>query len=125
MLSYDWFCIIMSENNDVEVARQNMLALLRKRRCTAIWSEDRPVDWRPASVINPKSGMPFTRLTCWHFIEELLESGQSIEVISLNKPPGKKGYVMLYETGPNSPNIYVKLQIGKDLIGRSFHYSDC
>lgn len=47
-----------------------------------------------------------------------------MEVISLNKPPGKKGYVMLYETGTDSPDIYVKLQIAKDLIGRSFHYSE-
>lgn len=113
----------MSENDDVEIARQNMLALLRKGRCKAAWSEDRPVDWRPASVINPKSGMPFTRLTCWHFIEELLESGHKIEVIPLQKPLGKKGYVMLYETGTNSQDIYIKLQIANDLIGRSFHYS--
>ena len=115
----------MPENNDVEVARQNMLALLRSGRRSANWSKDRPVDWSPTSVINPKSGMQFTRLTCWHFIEELLESGHKIEVISLNKPPGKKGYVMLYETGPNSQDIYIKLQIANDLIGRSFHYSDC
>ena len=115
----------MSENNDVEVARQNMLALLRKGRYSAIWSEDRPIDWRPASVINPENDMPFTRRTCWHFIEELLKSGHKIEVITLNIPSGKKGYVMLYETGRNSPDIYIKLQIANDLIGRSFHYSDC
>lgn len=115
----------MLENDDVEIARQNMLALLRKGRRSAEWSKDRPVEWRPSSVINPKSGMPFTRLTCWHFIEELLDSGHKIEVIRLKKPPGKKGYVMLYKTETNSLDIYIKLQIAEVLIGRSFHYSDC
>ena len=114
----------MSENNDVEVARQNMLALLRKGRHSATWSEDRPIDWRPTSVINPESDMPFTHRTCWHFIEELLKSGHKIDVITLDEPPGKKGYVMLFETGTKFPDIYIKLQIGNDLIGRSFHYSE-
>ena len=48
-----------------------------------------------------------------------------MEVIELNKPRGRLGYVMLIDLGRDVPRLYVKLQLGAGVvIGRSFHYSD-
>ena len=116
----------MSEDDGSDVVRKKMLNLLEARKVDAGWSEKQPVDWRPVSVTHPDPNvnMAFTDKSCWYFIEQLLLDRHPIEVIALEKPPGEKGYVMLVETQPGSPDIYIKLQIGKDkLIGRSFHYS--
>ena len=75
-------------------------------------------------MTDPRSGMQFTHQTCWSYIEEKLEEGCELEVVELRQPPGKKGYVMLIDPGPDASDIYVKLQIGSGMvIGRSFHYS--
>ena len=55
---------------------------------------------------------------------ELLEKGHPIEPITLKKPPGAKGYVMKVELEPNTPKLYIKLELGNIVFGRSFHYSD-
>ena len=68
--------------------------------------------------------MQFTHQTCWFFIKEQLDSGCDLEVVELKHPPGKKGYVMIVDPGPDVSDIYIKLQIGSGtVIGRSFHYS--
>ena len=46
-----------------------------------------------------------------------------METITLDKPPGKIGYVMLVD-GNYSEKIYIKLEIvGEKVFGRSFHAS--
>ena len=117
----------MSKDDALDVVRKKMLDLLEAERTFSKWSEERPTDWRPASVTNPNSvlGMTFTDKTCWGFIEELLQDKHPLEPITLKEPPGEKAYVMLFETESGPSDIYIKLQIIKgQLWGRSFHYSD-
>ena len=117
----------MSKNDVLDVVRKKMLDFLEAGKNFSKWSKERPTDWRPTSVINPNSDLDltFTNKTCWGFIKELLQNKHPIEVTTLEKPPGEKGYVMLFETESGSSDIYIKLQIVKGhLMGRSFHYSD-
>ncbi len=116
----------MPENDDLDAVRKKMLNLLEAGKFTNAWSKERPVDWNPGKVMNPYSdiGMEFTRGSCLDFIERPLLEGHSIEVVTLEKPKGEKGYVMIFQTKPGYSDIYIKLQIAEDrLVGRSFHYS--
>jgi hypothetical protein len=66
---------------------------------------------------------PFTEAGAWEFIACLIEDNVEIETITLDKPPGKTGYVMLV-TGNYNEEIYIKLEIvGDKVFGRSFHVS--
>ncbi|MDE0226857.1 MAG: hypothetical protein OXP28_17240 [Gammaproteobacteria bacterium] len=66
----------------------------------------------------------FTDADAWEMIATRLEAGHHVEVVELRKPPGRNGYVLMIEVGPDEPAIYVKLQLGTGVvIGRSFHYS--
>lgn len=68
--------------------------------------------------------MYFNDTSAWELIAEELKAGCPVEEVSLNKPPGAKGYVLLIDLAPNQPQLYVKLQLGAGkIIGRSFHYS--
>lgn len=118
----------MSENENLDEVRKRMLELIEAGKISATFSKERPVRWEPNKITNPDPvvGMPFTSTGCWYFIEKLLRNKHPIEDITLEKPPGEKGYVMLFkqETGQD---IYIKLQFGKNrewLFGRSFHYSN-
>ena len=89
------------------------------------WTQERPTDWRPYTVRNPSTGEYFTNEGAWEFIATLLESGHAVEIIILEKPPGKNGYVMKVELEKEGPSLYVKLELGRSVVyGRSFHYSD-
>ena len=112
----------MSESTELKNARLNMLGLLRRKKRQTFWSTDMPSDWNPGSVMNCQTGLSFTKLSCWHFIEEKLSEGHPIEIVQLHIPAGKKGYVMNVKSC-NDRMIYIKLQISNCLIGRSFHYS--
>ena len=112
----------MPESNELKIARENMLGLLRANKTRAKWSEDKPIDWHPESVMNCKTGLSFTRYSCWEIIEEKLSKGHPIEIVELHKPVGKKGYVMNVKSCDDRI-IYIKLQISNYLLGRSFHYS--
>ena len=117
----------MSESDALDVIQKKMLDLLEARKNISEWSEKRPTNWRPSSVTNPNPdvNIPFTNTTCWYFIEQLLHNKHPIKEITLDKPPGKKGYMMLFETESEPSDIYIKLEIANgQLIGRSFHYSD-
>ena len=88
---------------------------------------DRPTDWRPTDVRNPQGllNTHFTNPTAWDLIAARLENGEDVELVELNKPKGRLGYVMLIDLGPDVPQLYVKLQLGAGIvIGRSFHYTD-
>lgn len=113
----------------IDSETRDRLALRARRRATrsSKFSRERPTDWRPTEVRNPRGVLDefFTNDTAWDFIASRLEDGQDVEVIDLNSPPGAVGYVMRVEIEPNLPKLYIKLQLGAAMVfGRSFHYSD-
>lgn len=94
------------------------------RRRSSVFSRDRPTDWRPGTVVDPRDQERrcFTDLTAWSFIEEILLAECDVVAILLDKPPGKTGYVLKVK---DHPNIYIKLQLATPgVVGRSFHYSN-
>ena len=102
-----------------ELAR---LAQSKKAR-TSIWTKECPTEWQPTKVIDPGTKRPFTSPGAWDFISEMLQKPETIlEEIELEKPRGKKGYVLKIKT--DDGDIYIKLQFGQGgtIIGRSFHY---
>lgn len=75
-------------------------------------------------MTDPRSGAAFTEDGAWEYVAEQIEAGIAIEVIQLEIPPGKRGYVMHLPSHDASVPIYVKLQLGSGVVvGRSFHYS--
>ena len=65
----------------------------------------------------------FTEDGAWQFVADLLDAGQPLTEVALEKPPGKKGYVMKIPVKGWRP-IYIKLQLGSgQVFGRSFHHS--
>ena len=111
-----------------EATRNQLVRRARSSRTrTAAFTIQRPTEWRPAEVRNPKGLLDthFTDTTAWEFIASKLEAGEELETIRLRKPRGAKGYVMKIDLGPGLPELYVKLQMGSTkVIGRSFHYSE-
>ncbi|WP_150443132.1 hypothetical protein [Sphingobium limneticum] len=106
-----------------DVKRQ-LCALARSSRTrTAVFNPSRPTHWAPYEVRCPDSGDTFTADSAWHFVADMIEGGAEMETISLAKPAGKTGYVMIVE-GFGGEKIYIKLQLGSgQVIGRSFHIS--
>lgn len=97
----------------------------RKGTRTYEWTKDRPTDWRPYTVRNPLSDDYFTNEGAWDFIADLLDRGHPVEIITLEKPPGKTGYVICVECEADQPPLYIKLELGRSVVyGRSFHYSE-
>lgn len=91
---------------------------------TARFKPERPTHWAPNTVKSPETGDYFTEQGAWFFIIDCIEQGQEIEQITLDKPPGKAGYVMIID-GHGTDKIYIKLQLGSGhVICRSFHISD-
>lgn len=83
-----------------------------------------PCDWQPTTIINPSVGIPFTDISAWHYIAELVEAGHKIEQITLDQPKGETACVMSVPVGANTPHLYIKVQLKRGKIwGRSFHYS--
>ena len=77
-------------------------------------------------MINPNGVLDryFTEPAAWEFIADKLAQMHPVEVLNLDEPAGAKGYVMKINMGKNTPQLYVKLQLGSgEIIGRSFHYS--
>ncbi|SFK80593.1 hypothetical protein [Celeribacter marinus] len=94
-----------------------------KRTYRSDFSPTMPTHWSPQHVRHPDTGEAFTDPGAWRFVKDLLEAGHPVEVITLDKPPGKKGYVLKCK-GYSSEIIYIKLQILSGfVIGRSFHVS--
>jgi hypothetical protein len=96
------------------------------KRRSAAFCPERPTKWRPGSVLNPNDpdGRCFTDNTAWDYVVERLKAGEEIELLLMDKPPGKKGYVMKIRQ-PDGQIIYIKLQLfTPGVICRSFHYSE-
>ena len=114
---------------EIDDSTRHELALLARRpkaRFTE-FSPMRPTDWRPWQVRNPRGYLDtyFTDEAAWELIATKLESRYPVEVVLLQKPPGRKGYVMKIDLGDGERRLYVKLQLGSGtIIGRSFHYSE-
>lgn len=102
-----------------ELAR---LARCKDKRDVGIGPED-PTKWWPMSVIDPRSGEPFTIAGAWDFIAEELEKKRtSIKQCLLKKPCGKLAYEFVVSS--EQGEIYVKLRLANGkIIGRSFHVS--
>lgn len=110
-----------------EVRRQLALLARRSNGRFSDHSAATPTKWQPEKVRNPlkSEGIYFSDDEAWQFVALKLEQGHHVEVITLDKPRGKTGYVMKIELGFELPLLYVKLQLtpGK-VFGRSFHYSE-
>ena len=106
---------------DKEICRQLCILCGSKRTRTVAVTRHR---WEPGRVRDPKSGECFDTESAWAFIRECLEAGAEVEVIELDHPRGKRGYV-LFGQGTGGDRIYMKLQFGgQNVIGRSFHISN-
>lgn len=114
----------MSISEDV---RKELVRLARTPRLHGSeFTKERPTDWEPMYVRDPTGGLfgYFTETGAWELISEKLETGHHVEQVTLEKPPGKKGYVMQIDLGDENPLLYVKLEIVRGfVVGRSFHYS--
>jgi hypothetical protein len=105
------------------IRKQAAILSLRKKARVVEFTNECPCDWRPRSVINPEDGQPFTESAAWNLIAKLLEQGESLELVELANPPGKKAYSMVHNIGGRI--VYIKFQLGAGkIIGRSFHYSN-
>lgn len=68
---------------------------------------------------------PFTNHGAWELVASKIENGHQVEIIELEKPKGKTGYVMKIRLESSVPALYVKLELHRGwLLGRSFHLSD-
>ena len=115
-----------SGGRDVLADVRHQLALLARRaQCrVSAFTAKMPTEWRPTEVINPESNMPFTDAGAWELIATLLEGRHPLVEVELEKPAGKKGYVMIVELQRNCAPLYIKLQLGGGkVICRSFHLS--
>lgn len=107
-----------------EGTRKELARLCGSRRTRrSSFSPTMPTHWSPQQVRHPATGDAFTDEGAWLFTAQLLTVGHPVEVITLKKPPGKKGYVLICG-GVAPEKIYIKLQMGSGcVIGRSFHLS--
>lgn len=99
---------------------------LRSRCRTAEFSRSRPTKWSPSTIIDPRDPEKrcFTDNTAWDYIAERLQALEPVEVITLDLPAGKKGYVMKIPQ-PDGQILYIKLQLTPPgIVGRSFHHSN-
>ncbi len=80
--------------------------------------------WHPGSVKRPGSDDYFDTESAWAFIHDCLAGGCEVEVIEMDNPPGKKGFVIFAQSA-GQERIYIKLEFARNIvIGRSFHISD-
>jgi hypothetical protein len=108
-----------------DAVRRELEKLCRGRRTRMhSFSPTMPTHWSPQHVRRPDSGEAFSDDSAWTFIADLLGCGHEIEVIILDKPPGKTGYVLKCD-GHDGEKIYMKIMMGSGkVIGRSFHVSE-
>ena len=112
---------------DKALRRQLVVLARRSNARSSDFSTSRPTNWRPTQVRNPHGIIDdyFTNTTAWEFIATTLETGHLVEVVELQKPPGRKGFVMKVDIQSGLPQVYIKVELGSGKIfGRSFHYSE-
>ena len=105
--------------------RQQLIALIRKRRTNRAFTTDRPTDVRFWEIVHPTSGLKLTEAGMWREIERFLQLGVPLKAIVLDQPPGEEAWVFCARLAPGSSLIYVKLQLrGNIVLLRSFHPSE-
>lgn len=105
--------------------RMRLIVFARSRRTRQTqFTPEMPSRWQPTQLTDPATRQAFTEDGAWQYIADHLAQDAPIEVITLDKPQGKTGYVLKLP-GANGIVIYVKLQIcGDHVRGRSFHASE-
>lgn len=92
--------------------RRQLARLARQKSKRGIPRADLPCRWYPREITNPEDNQPFTDAGAWALIAQLLEDieGQSVEVITLDNPAGKTGYVLKCDLP--TAKVYIKVQYG-------------
>jgi hypothetical protein len=108
--------VAVSEN----IRRELVRLCSRRGTRTAEFTRGCPTHWSPHEAYDPNTGQPYTEDGAWQRIAEEIESGCDLWERALDKPPGKTGFVVNFEDAKGK-KIYVKLQLGAKVIGRSFH----
>src|SRR5947208_15781383 len=93
---------------------RRLAASSRTRVVPATRSE--PCDWKPWTVKHPRTGEYFTDAGGWEFVAEILATDVEVELVVLEKPKGKTGYVIKTPGCPGEPEIYIKLRIGTGAV---------
>lgn len=116
----------MSSEEPTPGLRSELARLCRaSKQRTSEFSREKPTRWSPSTVLDPddENGRCFTPFRAWEYLADRLDAGHPVEIIVLDLPPGKKGYVLKIDH-PNGKILYVKLQLCPPGVhGRSFHYS--
>lgn len=120
----EWYLDPGKKYASAETRRDLIVRCRSQRTRTVSPSLDAPCKWHPGTVRNPKTQQPFLPHQAWEFICDVLELEIPIEVITLEKPPNKRGYV-IKAPGQDGQVIYIKLHFGNSMVfGRSFHVSE-
>lgn len=116
---------VLLSDDDPRRIELSRLARNRRRR-VAKSTPARPSQWHPLDVRKPDNdNNAFTDESAWDLIACQIESGHRVEIIELDKPKGRTGYVMKIQLESSAPPLYVKLELHRGwILGRSFHYSD-
>lgn len=111
--------------SDIEAGlRREMVRLIRANQFQTKFTRDAPTEWRPYEVRDPRTNEFFTEFSAQEYIAILLDGGHPVEEMKLDKPKGKRGFVMKKQLNPGHGELYIKLQMGQGcVIGRSFHLS--
>jgi hypothetical protein len=119
-------CLAVSDKGRLKSIKQQLAVLIRRGNYRVPFEKEYPKKWCFGEVVDPRSRKYFTPAGAWDFIaEQLEERGTTITEVILEKPPGKKGYVL--KTPTRDGIMYVKIQFGVGgniVLGRSFHYSE-
>ncbi len=104
-------------------SRRHLASLCRNKKCRqVVFSRERPSEFRPWEISSQVTGMAMTEVEAWTFAANLLDGGHPVDVIALQKPPGKLAYVLVIETTATWCGVYIKLELGgKGVFCRSFH----
>jgi hypothetical protein len=116
----------VSDKERLSSVKHHLAVLIRRGKRRVPYEQEYPKRWCFGEVVDPRSQEYFTPAGTWDFIaEQLEERGTTITEVALEKPPGKKAYVL--KTPTRYGTIYVKIHFGVEsdmVIGRSFHYSE-
>lgn len=109
---------------DDEIRKCLALRCSSRRTRTTDFTARAPTQWQPRTLRNPACPTEvFSDDSAWELVAAALRSGIDVEIVTLEHPPGKTGYVLIID-GHGTQKIYVKLQLLSSLVlGRSFHES--
>ena len=111
----------MPEDLDAIKRQVAELAKQKNKRIIGSYPSD-PSRWYPTTVIDPRTGSPFTDAGAWDYIaEEVVKNKNTLREVFLKAPIGKPGYELFIK---EYKAVYIKVRMANGkIIGRSFHYS--